>query len=110
MDQIKDNFLKIQKLAEDKKAQVELLYSESEKLNFHIVRFIENKFMIFLLDVEQQKEILNTISNVEQLLSNTTLKSNSGLFIKAKYNFKVCPFKTNQNSQEVFEELLAQEK
>ena len=33
MDQIKDNFLKIQKLAEDKKAQVELLYSESEKLN-----------------------------------------------------------------------------
>ena len=83
---------------------------ESEKLNFHTVRFIENKFMIFLLDVEQQKEILNTISNVEQLLSNTTLKSNSGLFIKAKYNFKVCPFKTNQNSQEVFEELLAQEK
>ena len=33
MDQIKDNFQKIVKLAEEKKAQVELLYSESEKLN-----------------------------------------------------------------------------
>ena len=47
---------------------------ESEKLNFHIVRFIENKFMIFLLDIEQQKDIVNTILNTEQLLSNTTLK------------------------------------
>ena len=83
---------------------------ESEKLNFHIVRFIENKFMIFLLDIEQQKDILNTIVNMEQQLSNTTLKSNSGLFIKAKYNFRICPFKANQNSQEVFEKLLLQEK
>lgn len=33
MDQIKENFQKIVKLAEDQKAQVELLYSESEKLN-----------------------------------------------------------------------------
>ena len=83
---------------------------ESEKLNFHIVRFIENKFMIFLLDIEQQKDIVNTILNTEQLLSNTTLKSNSGLFIKAKYNFKICPFKISQNSQEVFEKLLVQDK
>ena len=83
---------------------------ESEKLNFHIVRFIENKFMIFLLDIEQQKDIVNTILNIEQLLLNTTLKSNSGLFIKAKYNFKICPFKISQNSQEVFEKLLVQDK
>lgn len=33
MDYIKDHFSKIVKLAEDKKAQVELLFSESEKLN-----------------------------------------------------------------------------
>lgn len=32
MDQIKDSFLKISKLAKDKNAQVELLYSESETL------------------------------------------------------------------------------
>lgn len=32
MDQIKENFLKISKLAEEKKSQVELLYTESETL------------------------------------------------------------------------------
>ena len=82
-----------------------------EELNFKIVRFIENKFLIFILDSEKQKkEILNNIINLEQTLLNTTLKSNSGLFIKAKYNFKISGFKKNQESKEIFEILLSEEK
>ena len=84
---------------------------EAEELNFKIVRFIENKFLIFILDSEKQKkEILNNIINLEQTLLNTTLKSNSGLFIKAKYNFKISGFKKNQESKEIFEILLSEEK
>lgn len=84
---------------------------EDEKLNFKIVRFSENKFLIFLLDSEKQKkDILNNIINLEQTLSNTTLKSNSGLFIKAKYGFKISSFKIDQDSKEIFERLLTQDK
>jgi GGDEF domain-containing protein len=84
---------------------------ETEKLDFNMVRYNENKFLIFLTDIEKhKKEVLNTILNLEQLLSNTTLKSNSGLFIKAKYVFKLSPFKKAQESKEVFEKLLTQEK
>lgn len=81
---------------------------EAEELNFNIVRFTENKFLIFILDSEKQKkDILNNIINLEQTLLNTTLKSNSGLFIKAKYNFKISGFKINQESKEIFEILLS---
>jgi GGDEF domain-containing protein len=84
---------------------------ESENLDFNIVRYSENKFLIFLTDVEKhKKEVVDTILNLEQLLLNTTLKSNSGLFIKAKYVFKLSPFKKAQESKEVFEKLLTQEK
>lgn len=84
---------------------------ESEEFNFNIVRYNENKFLIFIPNIEEyKKDVLNTILNLEQLLSNTTLKSNSGLFIKAKYEFKMSPFKINQESKEIFEKLLTQEK
>ena len=50
---------------------------------------------------------MNFVLNIEQQLSNTTLKSNSGLFIKAKYKFKIDDFKIDQDSKEVFERLLS---
>lgn len=84
---------------------------KDEDLDFKIVRYYENKFLLFILNSdENKKEVINSILNLEQLLSSTTLKSNSGLFIKAKYKFKISSYKTNQESKEIFERLLTQEK
>jgi GGDEF domain-containing protein len=80
-----------------------------ENYNFQIARYVENKFFIFIFN-ETKQEVLNRILNLEQVLINTTLKSNSGLLIKAKYDFKVSLFKENQNSKDVFELLLAHKK
>jgi GGDEF domain-containing protein len=78
---------------------------KDEKYNFQIAKYIENKFFIFIYD-ETRQEILNRIKNLEQILLKTTLKSNSGLLIKAKYDFKLNLFKKNQNSKDVFDLLL----
>ena len=75
-----------------------------------MVRYNDNKFLIFIQNTsEQKKDVVNFILNLEQLLSSTTLKSNSGLFIKAKYEFRVCTFKVNQESKEIFERLLTKQ-
>ena len=80
---------------------------KDENLDYKIVRFTESKFLIFILtEKDNKKDAINFILNVEQQLLNTTLKSNSGLFIKAKYEFKIDSFKINQDSKEVFEKLL----
>ena len=80
---------------------------KEEKYEFKMVRYCENKFLIFILNTkDQEKNIINYILNFEKLLSHTTLKSNSGLYIKAKYEFKIDEFKVNQESKEVFEKLL----
>lgn len=78
---------------------------KDEKYNFQIAKFVENKFFIFIFN-ETRQEILSQIKNLEQVLLKTTLKSNSGLLIKAKYDFKLNLFKKNQNSKDVFELLL----
>lgn len=81
---------------------------KEEKYEYKIVRYCENKFLIFILNTNgEEKNITNFILNFEKLLSHTTLKSNSGLYIKAKYEFKINEFKANQESKEVFEKLLA---
>lgn len=81
-----------------------------ENLDFKIVRYYENKFLVFILNSDKnKKEIINAILNLEHLLSSTTLKSNSGLFIKAKYKFNISSYKTNQESKEIFERLLSKE-
>lgn len=83
---------------------------KDENLNFKIVRYYENKFLVFILDSdENKKEVINAVLNLEHLLSSTTLKSNSGLFIKAKYKFKISSYKTNQESKEILERLLSKE-
>ena len=81
---------------------------EDEELDYKIVRFTESKFLIFILtEKDTKKDVVNFVLNIEQQLSNTTLKSNSGLFIKAKYKFKIDDFKIDQDSKEVFERLLS---
>jgi GGDEF domain-containing protein len=83
-----------------------------ENIDFKIVRYSENRFLIFIVieEKEDKKSIIDSILNLEHLLSNTTLKSNSGLFIKAKYEFKICSFEKAEESKEVFEKLLTHKK
>lgn len=84
---------------------------KDENLNFQISRYNENRFLIFINKENINKQnIISSILNLEQMLLNTTLKSNSGLFIKAKYEFKINEYKINQDSKEVLEKLLTQEK
>ena len=78
---------------------------KDEKYDFQIAKFVENKFFIFVFN-ETRQEMLSQIKNLEQFLLKTTLKSNSGLLIKAKYDFKLNLFKKNQNSKDIFELLL----
>jgi len=82
---------------------------EDEGYTFQIARYVESKFFIFIAN-ESRQEIKNVILNLEQMLLSTTLKSNSGLLIKAKYEFKVLTYKKEQESKTIFEPLLAQEK
>ena len=78
---------------------------DDEKYDIRIVRYFDNKFFIFILE-EDIKEIENYISNLERMLLNTTLKSNSGLLIKANYRFNQEFFKVNEDSKNIFEKLL----
>ncbi len=78
---------------------------KDEHYNFHIARYFHNKFFIFVLE-KDKNQIKNFLLNLEQMLLNTTLKSHSGLYIKASYKFKTEPFKVKDKSKVVFDKLL----
>lgn len=80
---------------------------QEENYDFQIAKYLENKFFIFISN-ENKQDILNKILNLEQLLLNTTLKSNSGLLIKAKYRFSLSLFKKYSKSKVIFDSLLNQ--
>ena len=82
---------------------------QDEKYEFKIARYLENKFFIFIFN-KSKKEVLANINNLEQLLSNTTLKSNAGLIINTKYTFNTASFKKGDLANPLFESLLNQVK
>ena len=77
---------------------------KEELLDFKIVRFFDNQFLIFIKNAKE-KEVNDIISNTQRILSNTTLKSNSGLFIKANYKFKSEKYAERNDSKDIFEKL-----
>lgn len=82
---------------------------KEEDYEFEIARYLENKFFIFVNN-KKEKDVINNMLNLEQLLSNTTLKSNSGLILKSKYSFTTKAFQKGKLSNIVFESLLNQAK
>lgn len=82
---------------------------KDEDYEFEIARYLEDKFFIFIFN-KKEKEVLNNMLNLEQLLSNTILKSNSGLILKSKYSFKTTSFQKGKLSNIVFESLLNHKK
>ena len=82
---------------------------KDEGYEFQIARYFNDKFFVFITN-EDKKDVKNYILNLEQMLLNTTLKSNSGLYIKANYKFVLNEYKQNQDSKLVFEKLVNYEK
>ena len=67
-------------------------------------RFRWNSWAV--LKVDGKKDVINSILNLEHLLSNTTLKSNAGIIIKSKYTFKSSLYKKDEESKTVCEALI----
>lgn len=77
---------------------------EEEKIDFKISRFFDSQFLIFI-EEKKEKEIFSLIFNIKQLLKNTTLKSKTGLVIRADYSYIISKYKEDQESKEIFEAL-----
>ncbi|RXJ83613.1 hypothetical protein [Arcobacter sp. CECT 8985] len=73
---------------------------KEEKLTYCIARFIKNKFVIFF-DEEDFKECTNTLNNIKNLVSDTTLKSKSGILIKPNFSYKIASYKKGENFQDL---------
>jgi len=80
---------------------------KEEDCNFKIARFFDNQFIIFVNN-KGLSQLNNLIFNIKNLLSNTNLKSNSGLFIKANYEYRIQSYSKGQDSKDVFEALFDQ--
>ncbi len=79
---------------------------KEEKYNFKITRYFDDKFLIFIED-SNAKEINNFVENIRNLLLNTTLKSNSGLIIKATFKYELQAFSKGIDSKETLENLFS---
>lgn len=77
---------------------------KDENFNFKIARFFDNQFLIFIED-KQEKEVSELIFNIKQLLVNTTLKSKTGLVLRADYKYSILKYKENEDSKDIFEQL-----
>lgn len=80
---------------------------KDEHFNFHIAKYFDDKFFIFILNKDEEHIIMNYLLNLEKMLLNTTLKSNSGLYIKANYKFRIENFSEKEESKTLFDKLLS---
>ena len=80
---------------------------KDEDFNYKIAKFFDSQFLIFIED-KKEKEVSDLIFNIKQLLINTTLKSKTGLALRADYKYSISKYKENQDSKEIFEQLFHQ--
>lgn len=76
-----------------------------EELKYSLVRYLSNKFMVFIKsnDINDLKYI---ISNIQVELLNTTLKSKTGIIFKTGFDFKIKEYIKNDKFQDKLELLL----
>ncbi|MGA1933409.1 diguanylate cyclase domain-containing protein [Arcobacter sp. YIC-464] len=79
---------------------------DDDKCDFEIVRFLNNKFIVIFKD-KTEKDAKSLINNIKRLLANSTLKSKSGIVLKANFNYKVKAYEKGTDSKELFEALLS---
>jgi GGDEF domain-containing protein len=82
-------------------------YLKEEELICQVSRFYDTQFLIFF-DEQAEKKILSAIHNIKQQLINTTLKSHSGLLIKAQFEHKIKNYSKNEDSRNILEALFSQ--
>lgn len=78
---------------------------KEEKLDFEIVRFLTNKFII-LINSDDINSINEQISNITNILYNTTLKSNSGVIIKPTFENALMKIKKDDSFHDTLASLL----
>lgn len=81
-------------------------FLKEEGLNCQITRFYDTQFLLFF-DEQEEKNIVNAINNIEQQLTNTTLKSHTGLLIKAQFESKIVKYHKNEDSKDILEILFS---
>ena len=82
-------------------------YLKDEEFLFEISRFYDTQFLIFF-DKQEEKKIQGAIHNIQQQLTNTTLKSNSGLVIKAQFESVLKNYAKDEESKNLLEGLFYQ--
>lgn len=80
---------------------------KEEEFDFKIVRHIDNQFLV-LVKNKKLIETNNLILNLKKMLANTNLKSNSGLYIKANFEYSIKEYFKKNSSKDVFEGLINQ--
>ncbi len=61
---------------------------KDENINFEIARYLKNKFLIIIKN-DTVSNITSILNNIANLLSNTTLKSNSGIIINPNFIYEI---------------------
>ncbi len=79
---------------------------EDDKCEFEIVRFLNNKFLVLFRD-KTHKDAQSLINNIKRLLANSTLKSKSGIVLKANFEYKIKTYEKGTDSKELLEALLS---
>ncbi|WP_022941776.1 GGDEF domain-containing protein [Psychromonas hadalis] len=75
---------------------------ENENINFDIAKYSNNQFVLFINE-EALASITSFLINAKIELSNTTLKSKSGLMFKTNFNFGLVKYAANEDFQRSLE-------
>lgn len=78
---------------------------KEEDLDFEISRYLTNRFLI-LLNEEDMFNIETVLKTVNNVLDGTTLKSNSGIIIKPRFNYSISKVNKDQAFMKSLETLL----
>jgi diguanylate cyclase (GGDEF)-like protein len=73
-----------------------------EQIEYKMINYCSDKFLILIQNNDIQN-ITSIISSVRTKVLSTTLKSNSGILLKAKFSFGIVKFFENDNFHEILE-------
>lgn len=75
---------------------------KKENMDFNLSRYSNDQFILFIND-DNLASIISFINNVRIELSNSTLKSKSGLTFKTNFNFGLVRYSANDSFQNILE-------
>jgi GGDEF domain-containing protein len=78
---------------------------KDENLEFNIARYLKNKFLI-IIKKESVSNITTILNNIGNLLSNTTLKSNSGIIINPNFTYTILDVKKDASFHDTLNNMI----